>query len=93
LHYYLLGFIKFLLALLLRLCVRGTDEQVCLQDAATIAEKIRAVLATPYQLGAHRYYSSPSIGICIFCDHGLLIDELIKRADMAMYQAKALGRN
>jgi EAL domain-containing protein (putative c-di-GMP-specific phosphodiesterase class I) len=37
--------------------------------------------------------STPSIGIVVFSDHALPADELLKRADLAMYEAKAAGRN
>jgi diguanylate cyclase (GGDEF)-like protein/PAS domain S-box-containing protein len=63
------------------------------QYISHIAEKMRAVLATPYQLKKHQYHSSPSIGICLFFGNEESVDELIKRADIAMYQAKDSGRN
>lgn len=71
----------------------GTDKEESLQDIARIAEKIRAVLATPYQLNDHKYHSSPSIGVSVFYGSEVSVDELIKRADMAMYQLKESGRN
>ena len=67
------------------------------QEAATqtesVGEKILAVLNQPYQLDAQRYHNTPSIGVTLFVDHDGSVDELMKRADMAMYQAKAAGRN
>ena len=67
------------------------------QEAATqtesVGEKILAVLNQPYQLEAQRYHNTPSIGVTLFVDHDGSVDELMKRADMAMYQAKAAGRN
>ncbi len=59
----------------------------------TIGEKILAKLNQPYQLAGHKHYSTPSIGVTLFSDHGRSIDELIKQADIAMYQSKAAGRN
>lgn len=59
----------------------------------TIAEKILAALNQPYFLAGHEYNNSPSIGITLFTDCKHSVDELMKRADMAMYQAKAAGRN
>ena len=69
------------------------DADVALQYVAQIAEKIRAAIAAPYQLNTYTHYSSPSIGVCPFYGNNEPIDELIKRADMAMYQAKDSGRN
>ena len=43
--------------------------------------------------GGQQHYSTPSIGITLFGDQRLSVDELLKRADLAMYQAKAAGRN
>jgi diguanylate cyclase (GGDEF)-like protein/PAS domain S-box-containing protein len=67
------------------------------QDAANqaewVGEKIQAALNQPYQLGNHEYHSTPSIGVTLFADQQVGIDELLKRADLAMYQAKAAGRN
>lgn len=63
------------------------------QNVAHVAEKIRAVLATPYQLKANTHHSSPSIGVCLFYGNDLPVEELIKHADLAMYQAKDSGRN
>lgn len=59
----------------------------------TIAEKILVALNQPYFLAGHEYSNSPSIGITLFTDCKHSVDELMKRADMAMYQAKAAGRN
>ncbi len=66
-------------------------------DAAAYTElvgkKILAALALPYALGKNSYRNSCSIGIAMFCDRYETIDELLKRADLAMYEAKAAGRN
>ncbi|MCK9394704.1 MAG: EAL domain-containing protein [Methylobacter sp.] len=61
--------------------------------AETVAEKIRAAIGQPFDLQGHGYHSSSSIGISLFLDHELTADELLKRADTAMYQAKRSGRN
>ena len=63
------------------------------KQAKTIAEKLIAALNAPYQLADLEYHNTPSIGITMFEDHKSTIDELLKRADLAMYQAKAAGRN
>ncbi len=67
------------------------------RDAATqteiVGEKIVAALNQPYRLAGHQHHSTPSIGVTLFNDHINSVDELMKRADLAMYQAKAAGRN
>jgi diguanylate cyclase (GGDEF)-like protein/PAS domain S-box-containing protein len=67
------------------------------QDAATqsemIAEKVRAELSQPYQLNNIDHFSSPSIGVSLFRGHQNSLDEVLKQADLAMYHAKASGRN
>lgn len=74
-------------------------ENLCDQtaDAAAFAEtighKIQVKLNQNYQLSIHEYRSTPSIGVTLFNGHGQTTDELLKQADIAMYQAKTSGRN
>ncbi len=58
-----------------------------------VAEKIRDEIAKPYHLGEEDYHSSPSIGVSLFCGEEDSVDQLLKHADVAMYEAKASGRN
>lgn len=58
-----------------------------------VAEKILAAINLPFDLAGQQHHTSPSIGIALFYDHRETVDELLKRADLAMYQAKAAGRN
>lgn len=58
-----------------------------------IAEKILTSLNCAYRLEGQEYFNSPSIGICVFGDGQVQIEELLKQADQAMYHAKAAGRN
>ncbi|ABM30639.1 EAL domain-containing protein [Paracidovorax citrulli] len=63
-------------------------------SARTVGEKILAVLATPYVLQGYHYRSTPSIGVAPFGDgRTSTVGELLKQADLAMYQAKTAGRN
>jgi len=63
-------------------------------DAAIrIAQRIQAAMALPFMLGEQEVYASVSTGI-VFCDNThTLADEVLRDADLAMYRAKALGRN
>jgi diguanylate cyclase (GGDEF)-like protein/PAS domain S-box-containing protein len=70
-----------------------TSAEQASQKVALIAEKIRAVLAAPYQLNDHEYHSSPSIGVCLYRGNTESVDTLLKHADLAMYQAKDSGKN
>lgn len=69
----------------------SVDEAV-LQIGA-MAEKILAALNQPYALAGRNYPNTPSIGVTLFGSTNASADELMKRADIAMYQAKRTGRN
>jgi diguanylate cyclase (GGDEF)-like protein/PAS domain S-box-containing protein len=58
-----------------------------------VAEKILAQLNRTYDLEGQGYFNTPSMGICLFGDHHVPIEEVLKQADQAMYHAKASGRN
>ena len=58
-----------------------------------LSRKILNETTQPYLLNGIEHYSSSSMGVTMFCDSSLAIDELLKRADTAMYQAKKAGRN
>jgi len=62
-------------------------------QAEAIGEKILQALNDMYSFDGLEYRSTPSIGATLFRDQSLSIDELLKQADIAMYQAKAAGRN
>jgi len=61
--------------------------------AETIGEKLLAAISVPYRLAGLEYQITPSIGITLYSDHEQSTDELLKQADLAMYQSKAAGRN
>jgi len=69
------------------------DEQSASEQAQMIAEKISHALSQPYHLGQIIYNCSASIGVTMFRNAGVSIEEVHKRADAAMYQAKNAGRN
>ncbi|MDY7573916.1 EAL domain-containing protein [Actimicrobium sp. CCI2.3] len=58
-----------------------------------IGENILAALNVPFDLAGQLHHSTPSIGMILFGEHKDDAAELLKRADLAMYQAKAAGRN
>ncbi len=71
------------------------SEQALEAEAQTeaIGNKILSILNQPYLLVTHEHRSTPSIGAILYSDHEQSVDELLKQADIAMYQAKAAGRN
>ncbi|MGM8061187.1 bifunctional diguanylate cyclase/phosphodiesterase [Vogesella indigofera] len=73
----------------------GKDKHEAAGYAQRLGERCRKALNETYDLAGHPYHSTPSIGIAMFADgHGPhTSDELMKRADLALYSAKAAGRN
>ena len=63
------------------------------QDASLVAKKILKALSEPIFIGENEVYISSSIGISIYPDDGILVQDLLKYADSAMYKAKDEGRN
>lgn len=73
----------------------GRSENEARKISMAIAEKIRLSLGEPYVLGGekHVYNTSASIGVALFQGSNFSGDELVKQADVAMFEAKELGRN
>ena len=72
-----------------------TEKTKSQTQATNTAEKIRFALSQPYILGKenHIHHASASIGVVVFLDNQKNVTEILKRADLAMYEAKDLGRN
>lgn len=77
------------------------DERAAVQTEV-VAGKIETSLRQPYslkvspdgdELSLRNHHCTSSIGITLFRGRSIEVDELVKRADTAMYQAKAAGRN
>ncbi|SMF86459.1 PAS domain S-box-containing protein/diguanylate cyclase (GGDEF) domain-containing protein [Azospirillum oryzae] len=62
-------------------------------DAARVAEKVVAHLASPFTVGGQNFVVTPSIGISLYPDDAEDPEGLIRCADIAMYHAKEQGRN
>ncbi|CAO3411361.1 bifunctional diguanylate cyclase/phosphodiesterase [Azospirillum largimobile] len=63
------------------------------EDAARVAEKVVAHLASPFAVGGQNFVVTPSIGISLYPDDADDPEGLIRCADIAMYHAKENGRN
>lgn len=71
----------------------STDPEAAAYKARVLAEKVLNTLRDPFHLNGHQHFATPSIGVTSFCGHRADVSELLKQADLAMYQAKTLGRN
>lgn len=63
------------------------------QQAVMVAQKIIEIIAKPVEIQQHTLHLTTSIGISVFPHDGKTVEELMKAADVAMYQAKEEGRN
>jgi diguanylate cyclase (GGDEF)-like protein len=61
--------------------------------AATVASKVLKAVSQPYTIEGHAFNITASAGVGIYPVHGENSDMLIKRADLALYAAKAAGKN
>jgi diguanylate cyclase (GGDEF)-like protein len=62
-------------------------------QARGVGEKVLEILSQPYLLEGNEFHSSSSMGITLFVEYKEKLDELLKQADTAMYEAKKSGRN
>jgi diguanylate cyclase (GGDEF)-like protein/PAS domain S-box-containing protein len=66
---------------------------VAIQQVEKVGDKIIQSLNQPYDLGGQQYFSSPTLGATLFNGQNDKVDDSLKRADIAMYQAKSAGKN
>ena len=62
-------------------------------EATIVGEKILAAVDLPYLLNGRECLSTASIGISVFSDHQESADDALQKAELAMYHAKACGRD
>jgi predicted signal transduction protein with EAL and GGDEF domain len=66
----------------------GTEE-----EALSAAQRLLEAMVPPAKLGDYEIVVTASIGICLYPDHGETAEEILQRADKAMYRAKLNGRD
>jgi diguanylate cyclase (GGDEF)-like protein/PAS domain S-box-containing protein len=71
----------------------GRDADAVAVVVERIAGKLLGVLQSPVRLDEGALVTTGSIGITLFQDHGVDTDAILQQADMALFQAKAAGRN
>lgn len=75
--------------------LEGLDSEalIAASDVEACALKVLHALSQSYDLGDHQCRSSASMGAVLFDGNNVSIEELLKQADIAMYEAKNSGRN
>ena len=78
----------------------GGDEFIILlsgvkdrTDVASLSDKVLRSLTAPFALQDHELFITTSLGVCMYPDDGQDTEDVMKKADIAMYHAKAMGRN
>ena len=71
----------------------GSDGTLATAQVELVGKKILAALNQSYLLGNLEHHSTPSIGVTLFEGQKQSVEELLKQADLAMYESKAAGRN
>ncbi|AUD78908.1 bifunctional diguanylate cyclase/phosphodiesterase [Kangiella profundi] len=77
----------------------GDEFVIMLEDVedreaiVDVLDRIKHALDTPIMLGANQIYITPSLGVALYPDDGAEAGELLKKADMAMYNSKKHGKN
>jgi diguanylate cyclase (GGDEF)-like protein len=78
------------------------DKNLAVEKAGIVAENVRTILAAPYLLTRKHegevattveHHCTSSIGVVLYIGHDASQEDVLKWADMAMYQAKKGGRN
>jgi len=71
----------------------GQGGEAAAQHAREVADKILRAFDMPFDIDGVQHYSTPSVGVTIIDSTSGSTEEVLKRADLAMYQSKAAGRN
>jgi len=71
--------------------LEGCEDQRA--GATELAARITRLVAEPFLLPGHRVEIGTSIGIAVAPDHGRDQEQLLKKADLALYRSKSAGRN
>ncbi|MCX7570546.1 EAL domain-containing protein [Tumebacillus sp. DT12] len=81
-------------------CRLGGDEFTVImeniadtEEAILMAQRILDTFMVPFCIADHEFFVTPSIGVALYPDDGIVIDTLAKNADTAMYRAKEHGNN
>ncbi len=69
------------------------DREKAAAMAQTIGEKVRAALEQPLHIEGYELIATPSIGVALFDGADDRMEDIFRRADLAMYESKAAGRN
>ena len=69
------------------------DPITSASQAKNMCQKILYSLSQPYLLDIYQHYCTASLGVTLFFDHKSSVEQIIKQADIAMYQSKSDGRN
>ncbi len=64
------------------------DAKVALKQAIVVADKVVSKLHQPFKLKQHQYECTVSVGIALYSDSKSSVDDLLRNADIAMYEAK-----
>lgn len=78
----------------------GGDEFVIItpsiysqENLLHIASRLHSIFSTPFLVSGHKLIITASIGIAVYPDDGITSEELLRNADLAMYDSKSSGKN
>ncbi|MBT3068674.1 bifunctional diguanylate cyclase/phosphodiesterase [Rhodoferax sp. U11-2br] len=73
--------------------LEARNQELVAIDVELVCQKLLQALARPYVFAHTDFYSTASMGVTFFDGQETSVDDVLKQADMAMYQAKSLGGN